>query len=81
MSRFHCIQNPEIAEIFEEDCNRRWPSKPASVGAITYVDHDSCADSEEENYVTVYTRVSGGNNVLAGVSSGIPGGSESEEEL
>lgn len=55
--RFHCIEDGEIAELFEEECNRRYPSKPCICkGAISCIDHDTFSDSEEEAYVSIYTR-------------------------
>lgn len=56
-NRFHCIEDSEIAELFEEECNRRSPSKPCTCkGAVSCIDHDTCSDSEEEAYVSIYTR-------------------------
>jgi hypothetical protein len=48
--RLHYIEDFEVAELFEEECNRYSPSKPTSAckGALTFIDHDTCTDEEDE---------------------------------
>ena len=57
MSRNHCIEDSEIAELFDEECGRYYPSKPCVPnGSLTCIDHDTFSDSEEEAFVSIWTR-------------------------